>query len=112
VKKIFFVLASFTLIFVLLGASTSVFAASKKPKTCIVLYEKEGYKGRSIRICSNTPDLSKHKFNDKARSVKVEGKGSVTLYANKNYKGGKLDIKGNTKEDYVDPITSSIKFKS
>jgi hypothetical protein len=111
VKKTFFVLASFTLIFVLLGASTSVFAASKK-QTCIVLYEKEGYKGKSIRICNNTPDLKKHKFNDKARSVKVEGKGSVTLYEHKKYKGAKLEIKGNTKEDYVDPITSSLKFKS
>jgi hypothetical protein len=86
------------------------FAALNHTQTCIILYEKEHYKGKHIRICKNTPDLKTHHFNDKARSVKVEGKGSVTLYENKNYKGSMLDIKGNSKEDYVDPITSSIKF--
>lgn len=110
-KKSFFtlsMLALFTFSFALVPNLT--IAASKKAQTCIVLYEKEQYKGKSIRICKNTPDLRKHNFNDKARSVKVEGKGSVTLYQHINYKGDKLNIKGNTKEYFVDPITSSIKI--
>lgn len=107
-RKNFFILSIFAFVFALMPNFT--FAASKNTQTCIILYEKEHYKGKHIRICKNAPDLKVHHFNDKARSVKVEGKGSVTLYENKNYKGHKLDIKGNTKEDYVDPITSSIKF--
>lgn len=107
-KKSFFALSMLTLLVSSFALVPNLTIAASK--TCIVLYEKEQYKGKSIRICKNTPDLRKHNFNDKARSVKVEGKGSVTLYQHINYKGDKLNIKGNTKEYFVDPITSSIKI--
>ncbi|MCH5585063.1 beta/gamma crystallin-related protein [Shimazuella sp. AN120528] len=85
------------------------FAAPKKATTCVILYEKEHYQGKSIKICQNTPDLGKYHFNDKTRSVKVEGNATVTIYDDINYKGASYVIEGK-QDDGIDPITSSIRI--
>jgi hypothetical protein len=56
----------------------------------VILYEKDNFKGKKIKIFGAPNDLSDaaHNFNDKASSFKlVDGASSVALYEHADYKG-------------------------
>jgi hypothetical protein len=53
----------------------------------ITVYDKENFKGRSIKITAATPNLAVHQFEDKVASFEVAGAGDWVLCENRNYQG-------------------------
>ena len=54
---------------------------------CPVLYEHEGYGGRSLKVCSDIDNLVPLGWNDLASSIYVPPNYKVTLYEHVGYGG-------------------------
>ena len=81
-----------------------------------VLYVNANYKGTSLSVEGDIPQLITHKnFNDVVSSLKVTPGWTAQVYEDEPYKGDHLDFKGgenvpDLKGMYFDNQVSSIKF--
>lgn len=81
------------LVCVLAGSATAappaaVPAAPAAPvPLSITLFDKENYKGRTVKLTAATPNLAVQQFEDKVASFEVAGAGDWVLCENRNYAG-------------------------
>ncbi len=57
-----------------------------------ILFERPGYRGRSVTVTGETSNLRDHGFNDRAMSIRVRG--SWQLCSDVNYRGQCVSIRG------------------
>ncbi|WP_300176710.1 beta/gamma crystallin-related protein [uncultured Aliivibrio sp.] len=76
------------------------------------IYEHAGYKGRTVEINEDIPDLSRNEFNDVLSSYRIPKGTIVVFYEHANYKG---KMWTRTHDEYYSPefndIISSVKIR-
>lgn len=73
------------------GAALTAFLATSPARAEVVVYEHDGFNGRTITVTESMPDLRVQDFNDKASSVVIKG-GRWQLCVDINYRGTCKDL--------------------
>lgn len=84
-------------VMILALSATQTLAAPAKPAAApapavnvpltITLFDKENFRGRSVKVGAATPNLAALQIEDKVASFEVAGAGDWVLCADRNYKG-------------------------
>lgn len=69
--------------------------AVRDPGPAVVLYEHADFKGRSVRLTSNTPDLASHGLGNRISSIQLRGLPVTAVYDETNYMGKCMAITRN-----------------